>query len=257
MITRMIYPFHLRTKISWRFRKLISDRHAKDVPLQFNKKIRLDLMKDDIGHQSIILNGFYELELTKAIRKLAKTGGLLVDVGANYGYFSCLWAGENKNNRAIAFEASPLNVSPLQNNISKNGFSGRINVEPVALGKEIGNAKFDTSNVEGQTGWGSLVLEDSDGAIDVAINTLDNYADEYAIKEIDVLKIDVEGADTWVLKGASKLIREKRIKNIFYEANPVKMEEIEIDPDEAEAFLINNGYVVKELSNGEYYAYPQ
>src|SRR5213592_1215939 len=108
MLTRIIYPFSLREKISWRVQKLFPNVHGKNISLQFNKKLKLDLSKNDVGHQSIIFNGYYELELTKSIVKLGTNGGLLIDVGANYGYFSCLWASQNSKNKVIAFEASPV-----------------------------------------------------------------------------------------------------------------------------------------------------
>src|SRR5690554_2935698 len=122
MVTRFIYPLRLREKISWRIQKLYSDIQNKNIVLEFDKKVKLDLLKSDVGHRSIIFNGFCELEVTKAVVKHGAKGGLLIDVGANYGYFSCLWASQNSINKVVAFEASPLNLLPLKNNVVKNGF---------------------------------------------------------------------------------------------------------------------------------------
>lgn len=69
--------------------------------LEFAPQINLKLQRTEIGHKSIALCGFYELEVTRQIVALAKQGGLFVDVGANYGYYSCLWAASNSENQVF------------------------------------------------------------------------------------------------------------------------------------------------------------
>src|SRR5690606_38911004 len=141
---------------------------------------------------------------TKAIVQLGTKGGLLIDVGANYGYFSCLWASQNSLNKVLAFEASPVNVQPLRNNVIKNKLSGAITVIPNAIGKEKGRLRFDLNNEDRQTGWGGLTIDNKPNAIEVEVDTLDDYAQKSSIEKVEVLKIDTEGADTWVLYGAEK-----------------------------------------------------
>ncbi|GAA4458851.1 hypothetical protein GCM10023189_31760 [Nibrella saemangeumensis] len=254
-LMRLVYPLLLRDKLTWRLKRFFPIRQEKNISLHFNPNIKLDLTKNDIGHQSIIYNGFYELPLTKAILKLSQKGGTLIDVGANYGYFSVLWVGSNPSNTAIAFEASPLNIKPLINNIEKNGFANRVTIEPFALGEKIGNLSFSLGNKYGQTGWGGFAFGQSEDSIQVEVTTIDKYVDEKGLSEISVLKIDVEGADTWVIKGASKLIQERRVKHIFYEENIVRMIALGIKPNEAKDLLIDSGYVVDKISEGEYHAY--
>ena len=138
MLTRIIYPLYFK-EISWRIQKLYPNINDKDIPLEFDKNIKFDLSKNDVGHKSIIFNGFYELNLSKKIIKLGSKGGIFVDVGANYGYFSCLWAAKNPKNRVFAFKTSPVNVEPLKNNVSKNKLDNRIKIIPIAMGKKRGN----------------------------------------------------------------------------------------------------------------------
>ena len=257
MLTRIIYPFSLREKISWRVRKLFPNIRDKNISLAFNKKLRLDLSKSDVGHQSIIFNGYYELELTKTIIKLGTKGGLLIDVGANYGYFSCLWTSQNSKNKSIAFEASPVNIQPFTNNVNKNGLSKAITIIPKALGKEKGKFKFDLGNESKQTGWGGLSINNNSSSIEVEVDTLDNYADKNNISKIDVLKIDTEGADTWVLYGAEKLLKEKKIAHIFFEHNFTRMKLLNITESEAKSFLEKLDYTVEQHSPTDFYAYPK
>ena len=134
MLTRIIYPLFIREKVSWRIHKLYPNVNDKNISLEFNNDLKFDLSKNDVGHKSIIFNGFYELRQSKTFIKLGSKGGVLVDVGANYGYFSCLWASQNKKNKVYAFEASPLNVEPLRNNVSKNTLEDQIKDIPIAMG---------------------------------------------------------------------------------------------------------------------------
>jgi FkbM family methyltransferase len=257
MFTRMIYPLGLREKISYRVQKFFPDVNDREISLEFDKNLRFDLSKYDVSHQSIIFNGFYELRLSNSIMKMGKAGGVLVDVGANYGYFSCLWAAQNPENKVFAFEASPPNLGPLRNNVNRNKFNDRIEVVPIAMGKEEGVLKFDLVATDRQTSWGGLTINESSTTVEVPADTLDSYATKHGINKIDVLKIDTEGADTWVLYGAKKLLEQKKIGHIFFEHNLTRMRLLNIGIDEAKVFLQDLGYVVEQQSSTDFYAYPK
>lgn len=256
MLTKMIYPLSLREKISWRVQRFFPEANGNNIPLEFSKDIRLDLSKTDVGHRSIIYNGFYELDLSKMMVRLARQGGLMVDVGANYGYFSCLWASKRPGNRVIAFEASPANIEPLKSNVRKNKLDDSIKVVALALGRESGTLKFNLATENKQTGWGGFTISNDANSVEVQVETLDHYASEHDIQKIDVLKIDVEGADTWVLYGAKVLLQKKRISHIFFEQNIPRMNLLNIRQNEARDFLEGLGYVVEEQTPNEFYAYP-
>lgn len=255
MFTRFIYPLRLREIVSWRVRKLFPNANDQDISLHFNKKVKLDLSNTDVGHQSIIFNGFYELGLTQTLVSLANEGGLFVDVGANYGYYSCLWAGAKQDNSVVAFEASPMNFKAIENNISKNGFTNVITLVSKAIGKEKGVMRFDIHNENNQTGWGGLSLDEHFNSVEVEVDTLDGYAEQNGIDQIKALKIDTEGADTWVLYGAVNLLKNKKIDHIFFEHNEPRMKLLNIEEAEAKDFLIEMGYDVERISPSDFYAY--
>ncbi len=68
---------------------------------------------------------------------------------------------------------------------------------------------------------------------------------------IELLKIDAEGADTWVLRGARGLLENKRIKHIYFEQNKERMAALGIAEKEPIDFLQGLGYTVKALTNAE------
>jgi FkbM family methyltransferase len=175
-------------------------------------------------------------------------------------HFSLMWAAKKDGNRAVAFEASPRNHAPLRSNISRNGFEKAIEVRPIAAGRQSGAMEFDLGPGE-QTGWGGVVLSaNSSSTVTVPVVRLDESLS--AEQFIDVMKIDIEGADTWALRGAEKLLRDKRIGRIFYEENTTRMRELGISPGEAESFLHSQGYRVRRFDGGpsaaasEFEAFP-
>ncbi len=196
-----------------------------------------DLLPGDVISGNIAFTGFYEFVLTKEIASLARVGGLFVDVGANMGYFSLLWAGLNTSNRVIAFEAAPRNIALLQKNIAENNLA-KIELIPKAAGNRTGEISFDTGPDE-QTGWGGISAHASSSSITVPLVRLDTELED---RVIDVLKIDVEGADTWVLQGCENLLKKKMIRRIYFEQNKLRMAELGIERDEAQKFLSEMGY---------------
>ena len=70
-----------------------------------------------------------------------------------------------------------------------------------------------------------------------------------ADQDIPLLKIDIEGADTWALMGSELLLRTKRVKEIWYEQNKPRMRGLGIGEGEAEKFLRSVGYVSRPESD--------
>src|SRR5207302_5254012 len=119
-----------------------SARLFEASPLIFAPSVQMQLHPGDFGHKCIALTGLYELPMSRLAVELAREGGLLVDVGANYGYFSLLWAAARPENQVLAFEGSPRNLSALRHNIERNNFQKQIECRPFALGRRNGEMFF-------------------------------------------------------------------------------------------------------------------
>lgn len=251
-------PYKLREWLAVRVYAPRAAHHAAlfaDAALDFAPGVRMQLLPTDVAHRKIAFTGAYEMGLTRRIVDLAKAGGLLVDVGANFGYFSLLWAGNGGGNRVMAYEASPRNVAALRANVTRNGFGGRITVRDCAVGRENGTARFSLGPEE-QTGWGGLGAGQT-GELEVRVATLDSELAD--TPQIDVLKIDIEGADTWALFGARRLFDERRVHHVFFEENTQRMSALGIREGEASGFLRDRGYTVECIADDgglrEYHAH--
>lgn len=218
----------------------------KAAPLAFAPDVRMfDLPAGDVISGNIAFNGFYELDLSRRIVALAREGGLLVDVGANMGYFSLLWCASHSSARAIAYEASPRVAPRMASNIRNNQLADRISLVEKAASKEAGVVEFSLGPAD-QTGWGGITASADVRTVAVAAVRLD---EELGATPVDVLKIDVEGADTFVLYGCEALLRKRLIKTIFFEQNPSRMTELGIDQDDARRYLSDLHYTCEALDD--------
>ncbi|MEQ1747505.1 MAG: hypothetical protein ABMA02_18895 [Saprospiraceae bacterium] len=83
MISRYIHPYWLREKITHRLHRFFDrqPRAEQDVELAFAPGLAMRLQPRGVGHDSIRMNGFYELTLSRHIARLGKSGGMPVDAG--------------------------------------------------------------------------------------------------------------------------------------------------------------------------------
>lgn len=154
------------------------------------------------------LYGFYEPESTGIALKLIKKGNTVFDIGANFGWYSCHFAKEvGETGRVHLFEPTDT-INELNNNVSLNAFLDRCILNKVALSDKTGTSAFF---IPDKMGTGAASLEptglDSVHSTAVSVITLDDYAETKNIKKIDFIKMDVEGAELLVLKGAKKVLK--------------------------------------------------
>jgi FkbM family methyltransferase len=218
----------------------------RDAPLRFAPQATMELVPDDVISSCLAFTGIYDLNLTRRLVHLARQGGLMVDVGANLGYFSLLWAMMNPANRCYALEASPRVIDLLKRNLARNRVEDRVRLIPKAAGMEAGKRSFDIGPPD-QTGWGGFTTATEDRSITVDVVRVDELVEEPG--DIALVKIDVEGADTWALRGCERLLRQRRIKEIWYEQNKPRMHALEIGEGEAEDYLRSLGYKSSPMSD--------
>lgn len=206
----------------------------------------MNLKQGDVMHDGLAFTGVYELEETEMIAGIARNkGGLLVDVGANFGYYTLLWCAQRPDNRCIAFEASPLVLPHLKENIRRNCLEGRVQIIECAASRSEGKVRFHTGPPE-QTGWGGIsIVETSLTTVEVPACRLDHALPD---EPVTLLKIDCEGADAWVVEGATALLARKAVQHLCFEENAPRIKELGIQPGETERLLQKYGYKCEALN---------
>jgi FkbM family methyltransferase len=204
----------------------------------------MELVPGDVISDCIAFTGVHEPGVTRRVAELASAGGLLVDVGANLGYFSLLWAAANPENRCLSFEASPRNAELLRRNVRGNGLESRIEVIAQAAGHQAGKLRFDPGPAD-QTGWGGFSGKSTSGAIEVDVVRVDEVVP--AGSRVALLKVDIEGADAWALMGCERLLNARAVGEIWFEQNKPRIRALGIPQTAAQDFLRSVGYLPRPM----------
>lgn len=142
-----------------------------------------------------------------------------VDVGAYIGIISLAMAKYGGIDHHVhSFEADDINFAMLRENLSSNQ-PNSIHTYRTAVGGEVGTAQFTRTSDTGTNHLGVEANSSDSGAIvfDVPVTTLDVFTEQQDFDVIKLLKIDAEGEDLEVLRGAEKLLNDKRIEVIIVE----------------------------------------
>ena len=179
--------------------------------------------------------GRYESDRLSEFERAMSPGNTVYDVGANVGIYSLLAAVKaGLSGTVYAFEPAPRNLQYLRRHMEINHLRNCTIVESAVCGKD-GFGRFSSASWAAEMGR----LSDA-GEIEVPLVTLDTciYGEKH-FRPPDVVKIDVEGAEMDVLRGASRAIAEF-MPTVFLEVHGTQLH---ID---CKAFLIAKGYSVEE-----------
>jgi len=187
------------------FRYLTSRTRRESLSLASHKSIWIQLKRCQFwfGVGASELFSYVEIFVDDDYRMSELTdltgSEIVLDIGANVGLFALAMTGVNPNTLIYSFEPNPDPYSRLLLNLEANHAS---KVTPVAWAvySECGQKKFNTA---GATTGGSL--DDHGGSI-VNCTTVDEFCAERGIRSVGVLKIDVEGAELEVLRGAQRVL---------------------------------------------------
>jgi FkbM family methyltransferase len=212
-------------------------RFAPDVMIN-NKNGIFKCRKGSCDIQ-IVAEGF-ERNLTRHLMKIRS--GIFVDIGANVGRYTISVARQmGDRGKVIAIEADPKNYETLLENIKLNKLDNVYAVDVACWDKEE-DIKFASGSI------GSIVKKENpstktqiqDNMITVHGNTLDNILKGLSVAVVDIVKIDVEGAEKEVLLGMQDIMAKSNNIEILFEA----WDENRLE--ECRKVLEDNGLVVED-----------
>ncbi len=243
-------PFQFRGKT--RLVDLVSPREGERVADVFGYKTKLDL--GDFMQRKICFNAFEPRE-TERVRAFLKPGMTFVDVGANIGYYTLLAAScvGSSAGRVIAFEPSPYAAERLEEAVRTNHIP-HVRIFPVALGAVSTEQSLYVPLQPGN--HTPTMLANAGGRpVTVAVRRLEDCLREASVDRVDLLKIDVEGFEPDVLRGAGDFLAQKKIGAILCEFNPFWLHRNGSSAEKLYDFLLSFGYHSSggkaDLSRGE------
>lgn len=151
---------------------------------------------------------FYEPFTTAVASELLKEMDGFVDIGANIGYYSLTAAVSFPRLRVLAFEPNPKLIGILRRNVERNRLS--IEVEATAVSDQIGPQRFFLPSSDMSGSLEESFNPDISKVIEVAAAPLDVIAEEKQLDGSLLVKVDTEGHESAVLRGARRLIREQK-----------------------------------------------
>jgi FkbM family methyltransferase len=166
----------------------------------------------------LIRSGEFESAEFRFVQRYVAPGMTVLDIGAHQGFYTLLTSTRvGPSGRVFSFEPSPRERAALHRHVKWNR-RGNVSVQGLALGNEEKTASLFVVNQD-QTGCNSLRLPASDvheswSPVNVQVSRLDGWLAGREIGAIDFVKLDVEGGELDVLKGAREFL-ERRPRPVF------------------------------------------
>lgn len=197
---------------------------------------------ENVGFE-ICINGQYEPQTIKLISDLLPPGGFFIDIGANIGSIVIPLCLQKKDIKSIAIEASPWIFKYLVNNVDLNLLGNIILYNNAISDKD--NFEVDFYAPHDKYGKGSFSPIFTSISEKVRTRTVDSIIKDFPELVVDVLKVDVEGYEYFVFKGAEELLNSNKAPFIIFEFVEWAENSIQkINIGEAQEYLFSIGYKV-------------
>lgn len=224
-------------------------RSRRQQVIQLARGMRMNCKLWDEVQNAIWWNGpNYERKESKFIRRYLKPGMVFFDVGSNVGYYTLLAAPlVGKNGKVHAFEPVSEQHADLRANLERNQLQNVV-PERLIVTDRTGTMEINLG-AEDNAGTASvnLVYREDRPTERVDCTTLDKYLHERGVTRLDVLKIDVEGHEPFVLRGMKETLRTLR-PLLLVEVRSDMLEEVGSSREDLFAQIAAHGYVPYALT---------
>jgi len=224
----------------------------KDVPVKVGEHTLtvFSPRRNRIG-RALYIDRIWEPEVTTVIQKNTQPGMIALDVGADIGYYTVNLAKRvGPGGRVIAFEPIPAARERLLQNIATNGYKN-ITVSEYALGNQDGIVYLEDPLTKSR-----ISLTKSEGNsngtkdIKVIIKRMDDLIGDLGLDRIDIVKMDIEGAEHEALRGMEQSLRKYKpmlVIEVHHEYLPFFSSTAEAVLD----WLKGIGYKIEQIDEGE------
>jgi len=212
----MLHPLIRRNKIRGvlRFVKWQLTFRFSPYPIlyPFTKKSTLIISKGMTGATGNLYCGLHEFADMGFLLHFLRPEDLFIDIGANIGSYTVL-AAAHIGSKSISIEPVPQTFKHLARNVAVNGVQSRAQVLNMALGAQKGTIEF-TSNLDTAN---HVAVPGDTTTIQVNVDTLDSLVGD--VESAILIKIDVEGFETEVMRGAGNTLMNGSVQAIIIELN--------------------------------------
>jgi len=226
------------------------------VRVQVERGFSLLLDPRDLVPVTILRTRQWQPEVWNSVSPVLPEGSVFFDVGAHIGYFSMKAAVQvGKTGRVVAFEPNPEILKLLRDNVAANHFQNVI-VQPIACTDREQMLTLYAAPIV-NTGASSLAKQNAEILVDqtpraysVRGRPIDDVVRELGLTRVDAIKIDVEGAEVLVLRGAMNTLQRFHPK-LAVEVIPRQLASFQTTADDLRAVLETAGYNLSQPLNPE------
>lgn len=183
----------------------------------------------------------------EALISICCPGDIVLDVGANIGITALRLSAAVGNGRVYAFEPDPQNYSDFLNHVHTNDLHN-IATFQFALGEGEATGSLRRP-VPGNRGCNWVDTDEVKGSLEVRVATVDDFCVSEGLSRIDLIKIDTEGAELAVLRGARMAI-DRWKPRLFLEVDAHNIQRTGNTPSDLWDFLVEAGYAVRHAESG-------
>jgi FkbM family methyltransferase len=224
--------------------------HTALVATRWGAKMLVDT-RDSLLAPWLLLDGLWEANITGWLQSTLKPGQVFVDVGANIGYFTLLGGGlVGPTGRVVAVEAHPGLAELLRRNVVVNGMHHHVTAWHRAAWSEATTLQFHqrvhfaANSSVGSVGSSGLAdLDDTEEVVDVEAVALDDLLNP--LERVDVMKVDVEGAEVHVFSGLDRTLRANPAITVIFEWSPAQLEALGDPPVALLDLLSGHGFMYR------------
>jgi FkbM family methyltransferase len=220
----------------------------KPMRVEVEHGVNLLLDPGDLVARDILISGVWQPGVWQSISAGLSSGAVFLDVGAHIGYDTLKGSVRvGESGKVISFEPNPGTLKQLRENIIASRADNVI-VEPIACTDAEQFLTLYDSTSEGNSGASSLSLANADEArrgilpsYTVKGRPIDNVVRELGLNRLDVMKVDVEGAEYLVLRGARKTLLRFHPKLVM-EVEPFQLVNMKTSVEDLVSLLKELGY---------------
>lgn len=216
---RVAFEVNRRTNDGWLDRTQIVELSRAGFVENSATPLRLAVIPRESISQTLFLYGSFEISETRLIQSVLRPGMTFVDVGANIGYYTVIGARlVGPSGKVHAFEPHAGIRAKLEDNIARNGFDNVV-VYAEAMAETTGSVAFFASAVDQNQGISSIIPgAGREASAPVPSVSLDDFASRLGPARIDLVKMDIEGAELQVIAGGHRTLAAADAPAIIFEA---------------------------------------
>ena len=188
-----------------------------NLNFQFVASIKMAAKAKNVGIENTVLNNSFRLIESY---KPNRTDLVVLDVGANFGYLASVWANSiAAKGKTFAFEPNKNLYSCIEKTIEVNIASTNFEAYNLAVGSKNGSISLNASNFSSNTEAMSAAIE----TYNVEMVRLDDFVKDNRLNVIDLIKIDVDGIELDILRGAEHILKQNKTIVIVETNNDIQI----------------------------------